>query len=51
MILFMDQNKPYEIEASPKEKVFECIQKSFPNIKVQYDDKGVSAPLIKEEIP
>jgi len=40
----------YELEASPKEKVLECIQKRYPNIKVQMTSKGVSAPLIKDEI-
>ena len=41
----------YELEASPKEKVLECIQKRYPNIKVHMTSQGVSAPLIKNEIP
>ena len=28
-----------------------CIEKRNPNIKVQITSRGVSAPLIKEEIP
>ena len=47
----MVQNKLYELEASPKEKVLECIQKRYPNIKVHMTSQGVSAPLIKNEIP
>ena len=41
----------YELEASPKEKALACIEKRYPNIKVQMTSQGVSAPLIKEEIP
>ena len=41
----------YELEASPKEKVLECIQVRYPTIKVQMTSQGVSAPLIKNEIP
>ncbi len=41
----------YELEASPKEKAMACIEKRYPNIKVQMTSQGVSAPLIKEEIP
>ena len=41
----------YELEASPKEKAMACIEKRNSNIKVQITSRGVSAPLIKEEIP
>ena len=41
----------YELEASPKEKVIGVYQKRYPNIKVQMTSQGVSAPLIKDEIP